>query len=75
MARFCEAAGTSLANISRRQAFHTDFSRFAESIDEWARHFPTDPPASTTLEIGKPLQVEEALFLLDLIGYCPPPAT
>jgi enamine deaminase RidA (YjgF/YER057c/UK114 family) len=69
--RICEAAGTTLANICRRQAFHTDFTWFMESIDEWARHFPEDPPASTTLEIGGPLHLEGALFLLDLIGYCP----
>jgi enamine deaminase RidA (YjgF/YER057c/UK114 family) len=71
VSRICEAAGTSLGNICRRQAFHTDFAWFAESIDEWARHFQTDPPASTTLELGGPLHVEGALFLLDLIGYCP----
>ena len=70
-ARICEAAGTDLSNICRRQAFHTDFNWFMESIDEWARHFPTDPPASTTLEIGGPLHLDGALFLLDLIGYCP----
>jgi enamine deaminase RidA (YjgF/YER057c/UK114 family) len=69
--RICEAAGTSLANICRRQAFHTDFNWFMESIDEYARWFPKEPPASTTLEIGGPLHVEGALFVLDLIGYCP----
>lgn len=69
--RICEAAGTSLENICKRQAFHTDFNWFAESIDEWARHFPGEKPASTTLEIGGPLHIEGALFLLDLIGYAP----
>ena len=52
VAKVCEAAGTSIENICRRQAFHTDFDWFMESIDEWARHFPKDPPCSTTLEMG-----------------------
>ena len=71
VAKICAAAGTSIENICRRQCFHTDFDWFMESIDEWQRHFPNDPPASTTLEIGGPLHVDGALFLLDLIGYCP----
>ena len=66
-----EAAGSSLANICRRQAFHTDFDWFAESIAEWERHFPDVKPASTTIEIGGPLHVEGAMFLLDMIGYAP----
>ena len=44
--RICEAAGTSLENVCRRQAFHTDFRWFAESFDEWVRHFPGRKPAS-----------------------------
>ena len=71
VAKICEAAGTSIENICRRQAFHTDFDWFMESIDAWSRHFPKDPPCSTTIEIGGPLHVDGALFLLDLIGYCP----
>ena len=71
VAKICEAAGTSIENICRRQAFHTDFNWFMESIDAWSRHFPKDPPCSTTIEIGGPLHVDGALFLLDLIGYCP----
>ena len=71
VAKVCEAAGTSIENICKRQAFHTDFAWFAESYDEWGRHFPGVKPASTTVEIGGPLHVNGALFLLDLIGYCP----
>ena len=72
VAAICDAAGTALGNICRRQAFHTDFTDFQQSIDEWAAHFPGDKPASTTLEIGGPLQVPGARLLLDLIGYVPP---
>ena len=71
VAKISEAAGTSIENICRRQCFHTDFDWFMESVDEWGRHFPNDPPASMTVEIGGPLHVDGALFLLDLIGYCP----
>jgi len=67
----CEAAGTSLENIVHRQCFHTDFNDFAASFEEWAAHFPHEPPASTTIEIGGPLQVPGCLFLLNLIGYVP----
>ncbi len=71
VAKICEAAGTSLDQICRRQAFHADFQWFAQSIEEWAAHFDGDKPASTTLEIGGPLLVPGAKVLLDLIGYCP----
>ncbi len=67
----CEAAGTSLENIVHRQCFHTDFADFAASFEEWADHFPREAPASTTLEVGGPLQVPGCLFLLNLIGYVP----
>jgi enamine deaminase RidA (YjgF/YER057c/UK114 family) len=72
VAAICEAAGTSLENLCRRQAFHDDFTWFAETMeDEWASHFPGDKPASTTLRIGGPMVVPGAHVLLDLIGYAP----
>jgi enamine deaminase RidA (YjgF/YER057c/UK114 family) len=68
----CEAAGTSLENICRRQAFHTDLSSFHESMQEWGRHWPEGEwPASVTVGLGGDLHIKDALFLLDLIGYCP----
>jgi enamine deaminase RidA (YjgF/YER057c/UK114 family) len=71
VAAICEEAGTDLGNICRRQAFHTDFTGFQQSIDEWAAHFPGAKPASTTLKIGNPFLVPECSVLLDLIGYIP----
>lgn len=71
VAAICAAAGTSLANICRRQAFHDDFRWFAQTMEEWHAHFPEDPPASTTLEVGGPLLAPGAHVLLDLIGYVP----
>jgi enamine deaminase RidA (YjgF/YER057c/UK114 family) len=71
VAKICEAAGTTLDQICRRQAFHDDFTWFAQSIEEWAAHFPGDKPASTTIEVGGPLLVPGSHVLLDLIGYVP----
>lgn len=71
VAAICQAAGTSLENICRRQAFHDDFTWFAESMAEWHAHFPKDPPASTTIEVGGPLLTPGSHVLLDLIGYIP----
>ncbi|MPZ22246.1 MAG: RidA family protein [Dehalococcoidia bacterium] len=67
----CEAAGTTLANICRRQVFHDDFTWFAQTMEEWHAHFPEDAPASTTVEVGGPLLVPGAHLMLDLIGYAP----
>jgi enamine deaminase RidA (YjgF/YER057c/UK114 family) len=67
----CEAAGTSLDNLVQRQCFYASFDDFAASTEEWASHFPEAPPASTTVEIGGPLQVPGCLFLLNLVGYVP----
>jgi len=72
VAAISQAAGTSLENLCRRQAFHDDFTWFAATMeDEWASHFPGDKPASTTLRIGGPMVVPGAHILLDLIGYVP----
>ena len=72
VAAISEAAGTSLENLCRRQAFHDDFTWFAETMeDAWASHFPGDKPASTTLRIGGPMVVPGANILLDLISYVP----
>ncbi len=67
----CEAAGTSVENIVRRVCFHSDFSWFAESMEEWAKYFPDDKPASTTIRLAGPFVVEGADTLLDLIAYVP----
>jgi enamine deaminase RidA (YjgF/YER057c/UK114 family) len=67
----CEAAGTTLENVVRRACFHVEGEDFAESMDEWAAHFPDRKPCSTTMMIGGPLVVPGARTLLDLIAYVP----
>ncbi len=71
VAAICEAAGTSLENVVRRACFHDAGDHFADSIEEWARHFPGVKPASTTMKTGGPLAVPGANALLDLIAYVP----
>jgi enamine deaminase RidA (YjgF/YER057c/UK114 family) len=67
----CEAAGTQLSNVVRMACFHDDTQFFAESIDEWAGHFPSIKPAATMIKVGGPLLVPGANSLLDLIAYVP----
>lgn len=71
VAAICEAGGTALENVVRRACFHDAGDHFADSIEEWARHFPGVKPASTTMKIGGPLVVPGANALLDLIAYVP----
>ncbi len=71
VAAICEAGGTKLENVVRRACFHDDGDIFAESIEEWASHFPGVKPASTTMKIGGPLVVPGANTLLDLIAWVP----
>ncbi|MFH1331442.1 MAG: Rid family hydrolase, partial [Actinomycetota bacterium] len=69
--KICAAAGTSLDQIVSRQFFQDDFAHFGPAMEEWMAHFPNDPPASTTVKVGGPLQVPGVHVLLDLIGYVP----
>ena len=66
-----ESAGSSVENIVRRACFHNDLQWFAESIEEWARYFPSDKPASTTIGLNDSMVLEGANTLLDLIAYIP----
>jgi enamine deaminase RidA (YjgF/YER057c/UK114 family) len=71
VAAICEAGGTSLANVCRRQTFHDDLARAPETMDEWQAAFPDDPPAALTVELGGPLIAPGAHLLLDLIAHVP----
>ena len=71
VAAICEKAGSTLENICRCQAFYDDLIHLAPTFEEWHAHFPNDPPAMTTIQIGGPLLVPGAHMLLDLIGYVP----
>lgn len=71
VAAICEAGGTSLENVVRRACFHDDGKHFAETVEEWAAHFPGLKPCSTTMVLGGPLVVPGAHTLLDLIAWVP----
>lgn len=70
-ATICEAAGSSVDNLCKRQTFHDDALWFAETWAEWGSKFELPQPCSTTIEIGGPLIVPGAHVLFDLIGYIP----
>lgn len=71
VAAICEAAGTSLSNVVRRACFHAHGVNFAESMDEWAAHFPQLKSVSTTIILGGPLQAAGTHTLLDLVADVP----
>lgn len=48
-----EEAGTSIDHVLKVTAFLDDLDEFAEYDREYAKFFPADPPARSTVEIGK----------------------
>lgn len=70
-AAIAEAGGSSLDNVCRGQAFYDDLRHYAAATEEWQAHFPGDPPAGTSVELGGPLFVPGVHTTLDLIGYVP----
>lgn len=67
----CRAAGTSLEHIVRRRGFYADFAEFYTSFMTWAKTFPTDPPASTTVRVPGPLLIPGCKTEIDLIAVIP----
>jgi enamine deaminase RidA (YjgF/YER057c/UK114 family) len=72
MAAICESAGTDLRNLCQIKEFYQDLADFSSVREEVAAHFPDEPPASTSVEVGAPLIVPGCRLLLDAIGYVPP---
>lgn len=66
-----EAAGTSLANVCRVQAFHNNLRSLSGAHKALAARFAEDPPALTDVAIGGPLTVPGAALVLDVIGFVP----
>jgi enamine deaminase RidA (YjgF/YER057c/UK114 family) len=72
MSAICEAAGTSLANLCRTQAFHASLASYHEAMEEWRIHWPEGEwPAGVSVGLGGDLHIPGALFLLDAIAHCP----
>lgn len=73
IARICEAAGTSLANVCKVHAFLDDLDHFPEVLAAWSNAFPADPPALTALGMGggAPLLAPGAHVQFDCIAFVP----
>jgi enamine deaminase RidA (YjgF/YER057c/UK114 family) len=71
--RICNAAGTSLANVCKVQAFLDDLNHLPEVLAAWRNAFPSVPPAFTALGMGggAPLLAPGAHVQLDCIAYVP----
>ncbi|MCC7105013.1 MAG: RidA family protein [Chloroflexi bacterium] len=73
--RNCEkvltAAGSSLDQVVKAQAFHTNLDNFYQFDRVWKRFFPAPPPRTTIQTDGDGLLVPGALVEIDLIGLAP----
>lgn len=66
----CEAAGTDLRHALRLTTMHIDLNEYAHAIGARRPCFPDGQPATTTLQVGGPLQVPECSIAVDLwVGY------
>ena len=72
-AAICQAAGASLANTCKVQAFFDDLVFLPQMLDAWRSAFPTAPPALTAVGMGgpQPLLAPGAHVQMDFIVYAP----
>jgi enamine deaminase RidA (YjgF/YER057c/UK114 family) len=71
IARLCEAAGTSLANVVRVLQFHTDLAEFYPVAKVWERHLGGRPLPFSAVEVPGPLPVPGATVLIEAWAYAP----
>jgi len=73
VAAICDAAGTSIANTCKVQAFLEDLSSLPQMLDAWRNAFPGAPPALTCLGMGgpQPLLAPGSQVQLDCIVHAP----
>ncbi|MCX7915775.1 MAG: RidA family protein [Verrucomicrobiae bacterium] len=53
LAAVLRAAGLSLANVVKTTVFLTDLNQFAAMNAVYARYFPTNPPARSTVQVAR----------------------
>ena len=70
IARLCEAAGTSLANVVRVQQFHTDIREFYAVYKAWEHRLGDRPLPFSAVEVP-PLPVPGATVLMEVWAYIP----
>jgi enamine deaminase RidA (YjgF/YER057c/UK114 family) len=71
IARLCEAAGTSLANVVRILQFHTDIAEFYPVAKVWERHMGGRPLPFSAVEVPGPLPVPGATVMIEAWAYAP----
>ncbi len=71
IARLCEAAGTSLANVVRVLQFHTDIREFYPVYKVWERALGGRPLPFSAVEVPSPLPVPGATVLIEAWVYAP----
>jgi enamine deaminase RidA (YjgF/YER057c/UK114 family) len=71
VARLCEAAGTSLANVARILLFLTDLREFYPVIKVWQRRLADRPLPFSAVEVPSPLPVPGASVMMECWIYSP----
>ena len=71
IAKLCEAAGTSLANVVRVLQFHTDIAEFYPVYKVWERRLGGRPLPFSAVEVPAPLPVPGATRADRGLGLCP----
>jgi enamine deaminase RidA (YjgF/YER057c/UK114 family) len=71
VARLCEAAGTSLANVVRVLLFHTDIDEFYPVYKVWERHLDGHPLPFSAVEVPGPLPIPGATVMMETWVYAP----
>jgi enamine deaminase RidA (YjgF/YER057c/UK114 family) len=69
IARLCEAAGTSLANVVRVLLFHTDIGEFYPVYKAWERRLGGRPLPFSAVEVPGPLPVPGATVMMEAWVY------
>jgi enamine deaminase RidA (YjgF/YER057c/UK114 family) len=71
IARLCEAAGSSLANVVRVAQFHTDIREFHPVYKVWERALGGRALPFSAVEVPSPLPVPGATILIEAWAYAP----
>src|SRR5215472_3647963 len=71
VARLCQTAGTSLANVVRVLLFHTDIDEFYTVYKAWERHLGGHPLPFSAVEVPGPLPIPGATVMMETWVYAP----
>ena len=71
IAKLCQAAGTSLANVVRVLQFHTDIGEFYPVYKVWERRLDGRPVPFSAVEVPSPLPVPGATVQIEAWVYAP----